>query len=68
VNVVEDNSDDTRDMLSVVSNSEHLMGYWIMDSTLGTSDSNDYGYKSESGVMKVTKGAIIVMKVKCPKF
>jgi hypothetical protein len=55
-------------MLSVVSNLEHLMGYWIMDSALGTSDSNGYGYKFEGRVMKVTKGAMIVTKVKRPKF
>jgi hypothetical protein len=30
--------------------------------SLGTLDSNGYGYKSEGGVMKVTKGAIIAMK------
>jgi hypothetical protein len=30
--------------------------------SLGTLDSNDYGYKSESEVMKVTKGAMVVMK------
>jgi hypothetical protein len=29
---------------------------------LGTLDSNGYGYKSEGRVMKVTKGAMIVMK------
>ena len=30
--------------------------------SLSTLDSNDYGYKSKGGVMKVTKGAMIVMK------
>ena len=30
--------------------------------SLGTLDSNGYGYKSEGGVMKVTKGAMIMMK------
>jgi hypothetical protein len=30
--------------------------------SLGTLDSNSYGYKSEGGVMKVTKGAMVVMK------
>jgi hypothetical protein len=30
--------------------------------SLGTLDSNGYGYKSEDGVMKVTKGAMVVMK------
>ena len=30
--------------------------------SLGTLDSNDYGYKSAGGVMKVTKGAMVVMK------
>ena len=29
--------------------------------SLGTLNSNDYGYKSEGGVMKVTKSTIIVM-------
>jgi hypothetical protein len=29
---------------------------------LGTFDLNDYGYKSEGGVMKIIKGAMIVMK------
>ena len=29
--------------------------------SLGTLDSNGYGYKSECGVMKVTKGAMVVM-------
>jgi hypothetical protein len=128
-NIVEDNSnDDNGDMLSVASNSEHLVDSWILDSTclfyvtpnrdwfdtyrsinsnivtmgndahckitgignirikmfdsvvktlcevrhipevkknlisLGILDSNGYGYKSESRVMKVTKGAMVVMK------
>jgi hypothetical protein len=30
--------------------------------SLGIFDSNGYGYKSEGGVMKVTKGAMVVMK------
>jgi hypothetical protein len=30
--------------------------------SIGTLDSNGYGYKSEGGVMKVTKGAMVVMK------
>ena len=30
--------------------------------SLGTLDSNGYGYKSECGVMKVTKGVMVVMK------
>jgi hypothetical protein len=30
--------------------------------SLGTLDSNSYVYKSEGGVMKVTKGAMVVMK------
>jgi hypothetical protein len=30
--------------------------------SLGTLDSNGYGYKSVSRVMKVTKGAMVVMK------
>jgi hypothetical protein len=30
--------------------------------SLGTLDSNDYSYKSKGGVMKVTKGAMIVVK------
>jgi hypothetical protein len=30
--------------------------------SLGTLDSNGYGYKSVGGVMKVTKGAMVVMK------
>jgi hypothetical protein len=30
--------------------------------SLGTLDSNGYGYKSVSGVMKVIKGAMVVMK------
>jgi hypothetical protein len=30
--------------------------------SLGTLNLNGYGYKYESGVMKVTKGAIVVMK------
>jgi hypothetical protein len=30
--------------------------------SLGTLDSNDYGYKSKGRVMKVTKGAMVVMK------
>jgi hypothetical protein len=30
--------------------------------SLGTLDSNSYGYKFEGGVMKVTKGVMIVMK------
>ena len=30
--------------------------------SLSTLNSNDYGYKSEGGVMKVTKGAMVVMK------
>ena len=29
---------------------------------LGTLDSNDYGYKFVGGVMKETKGAMVVMK------
>ena len=29
---------------------------------LGTLDSNGYGYKSEGGIMKVTKGAMVVMR------
>jgi hypothetical protein len=126
---LEDNSDDANgDMLSVSSNSEHLVDFWILDSmcsfhmtsnrdwfdnyklvnfgivtmgngahckiigtgnikiktfdgvvrtlcdvrhvpyvkknlmSLGTLDSNSYGYKSEGLVMKVTKGAMVVMK------
>ena len=66
---MKENSDDTNgDMLSIASNLEHHMGFWILDSALGTLDSNSYGYKAEGGVMEVTNGAIIVMKVKCPKF
>jgi hypothetical protein len=128
-NVVEDDSDDADgDMLSVASNSEHPMDFWILDSacsfhvtpnkdwfdtyklvtssivtmgngahckitgignviikifdgvvrtlcdvihlpkveknmiSLGTLDSNGYGYKFEGGVMKVTKCAMVVMK------
>ena len=30
--------------------------------SLDTLNSNSYGYKSEGGVMKVTKGTIVVMK------
>jgi hypothetical protein len=30
--------------------------------SLATLDSNGYGYKSEGGVMNVTKGAMVVMK------
>ena len=30
--------------------------------SLGTLDSNGYGYKSEGGAIKVTKGAMVVMK------
>ena len=30
--------------------------------SLGILDSNSYGYKSEGGVIKVTKGAMVVMK------
>ena len=30
--------------------------------SLGTLDSNGYGYKSEGGVMKITKGVMVVMK------
>jgi hypothetical protein len=30
--------------------------------SLGTLNSNGYGYKSEGGVMKVTKGAIVVIR------
>jgi hypothetical protein len=30
--------------------------------SLSTIDSNSYGYKSKGGVMKVTKGAMVVMK------
>ena len=30
--------------------------------SLGTLDSNGYGYKSEGGVLKVIKGAMVVMK------
>ena len=30
--------------------------------SLGTLDSNGYGYKSEGGVMKVSKGVMVVMK------
>jgi hypothetical protein len=30
--------------------------------SLGTLDSNGYGYKFEGGIMKVIKGAMVVMK------
>jgi hypothetical protein len=126
---VEDNSDNTvSDMLSISSNSEHLVDSWILDSacsfhmmpnrdwfdtyrsvnscivtmgngahckitgicnitikmfdgvartlcevkdvpkveknliSLGPLDSNGYGYKFEGGVLKVTKGAMVVIK------
>jgi hypothetical protein len=36
--------------------------------SLGTLGSNGYGYKSEGGVMRVTKGVMVVMKgQKCSK-
>jgi hypothetical protein len=31
--------------------------------SLGTLDSNGFGYKSEGGIMKVNKGAMVVMRV-----
>jgi hypothetical protein len=129
MNVMEDNLDDADDdMLSVASNSEHRVDFWIMNSaclfhmtpnrdwfdtyrsvnygivtmgngvhykitgignirmkmfngvvrtlcdvrhalemeknliSLGTLDLNSYGYQSEDGVIKVTKGAMVVMK------
>ncbi|RVX19952.1 Retrovirus-related Pol polyprotein from transposon TNT 1-94 [Vitis vinifera] len=85
----EDSESGDGDMLSVSSNSNHLIDSWILDSTcsyhmtlnkdwfntyrhvpdlrknlisLGTLDCNGFSYKSTSGVMKVSKGVMTVMK------
>jgi hypothetical protein len=42
-----------------------LSNKYIKNKTIkiwGATDSNGYGYKSIGGVMKVTKGAMVVMK------
>ena len=69
MNVVEDNSDDADgDMLSVASNSEHLMDYWILDSVClfhvtSNKDWFDTYWSVNSGIITMGNGVHCITSI-----